>query len=743
MNWIDILWPMMAAASLTLALIHMFVWFKHRRQTDHILFALAATSVAAVGIFELLTMRTLVPSTYADLLRWAHVPNAIMIVCLVGFVRMRFKVGRPWLAAVVVATRLLLLFPDFLSGVNLNFREITALHRLPVWGGDLVSVPVGEPNPWMILGQINVALLLLFLIDAMASVWRTPSNIAQRTMLAICGSMLFFVMLSDIWAVAVVMGLVQAPIAISPAFVLVVVVMSYELGSDVLNATHLATSLKASELNLRESEQRMDMAVRAAGVGLWNRDIVHGEVWLSAIGLRMLGFVAGEKFDRERFYARVHPEDRERLQTSMTEAVEFGGELRNDFRILDGDGGIRWVAARGQVDFGADLAPLRLSGVLLDISERKQAEERFQLVVEAAPNAILMVDSDGRVALANHQAEIVFGRSRAELVGMNFEALVPRVAPSGEHAGPAGDAMTGMMGAGPELFARRKDGSEIPVEIAVNPIQTARGSAVLASIADITKRKRMEREAAQQRDELAHLSRVALLSEISGSLAHELNQPLTAILSNAQAAVRFLARTPPNLDEVSESLANIVESDKRAGEVIRRLRDMLRKSPADHTRLDVNDVVHDVLRIVRNDLLHRNVEIVLGLTPDLPAISGDRVQLQQVVLNLIVNGSDAMVENAEGRRLTLRTQMQAVGSNVEVTVMDLGRGIPELDIERIFSPFVTSKKDGMGLGLAVCTTIITAHRGRLWATNNAERGATVHFCVPTIDDAVSPESDRS
>jgi C4-dicarboxylate-specific signal transduction histidine kinase len=278
-------------------------------------------------------------------------------------------------------------------------------------------------------------------------------------------------------------------------------------------------------------------------------------------------------------------------------------------------------------------------------------------------------------------------------------------------------------------MARRADGRELPVEVAASPVWIAGESFVLVSVTDISERKRMEREASLQRDELAHLSRVALLAELSGSLAHELNQPLTAILSNAQAGLRFMAHTPPDLEEVTRSLVNIVENDKRAGEVIRRLRAMLRKDPADHRPLEVNEVVQDVLRIIRSDLLNRSIELVLDLAPGLPLVDGDRVQLQQVLLNLVMNGSDAMEGMRKGRRLTVRTRLLAPGQ-VEVAVSDLGTGIPEEDLERIFSPFVTSKAEGMGLGLAVCTTIVQSHGGKLWASNNPDGGATLSLSLP-------------
>jgi signal transduction histidine kinase len=168
--------------------------------------------------------------------------------------------------------------------------------------------------------------------------------------------------------------------------------------------------------------------------------------------------------------------------------------------------------------------------------------------------------------------------------------------------------------------------------------------------------------------------------------------------------------------------------------VIRRLRAMLRKEAADHRELDMNEVVADVLRIIRSDLLNRNTETLLELDPGLPVVWGDRIQLQQVLLNLITNGCDAMKDLAKGRALAIRTRGLADGS-VEVSVRDIGRGIPPGDIETIFQPFVSTKAEGMGLGLAVCMTIIESHHGRLWASNNDGPGATVHFLLPAADAA--------
>jgi signal transduction histidine kinase len=256
------------------------------------------------------------------------------------------------------------------------------------------------------------------------------------------------------------------------------------------------------------------------------------------------------------------------------------------------------------------------------------------------------------------------------------------------------------------------------------------GRALLRAVSgDITERRRVEREVAQQRNELTHLSRVAALGEMAGSLAHEINQPLMAILSNARAAQRFMASENPDLGELRAIVGDIVDDDKRAGEIIQRLRTLLRKGEVQRGPLDVNNIVTDVLRLTRNELMNRGVIASTDLTPNLPALLGDRIQLQQVVLNLVMNSCDAMDGVNGNHHLFVRTRV-ADGAGVEVSVSDTGRGIPPADMERIFEPFFTSKKDGMGLGLSVCRTIVGAHGGRLWAESPEGSGATVRFALP-------------
>jgi len=606
MNWVQVVWIIMIGASLMLGVVHLFVWKKQPSQHVSLLFFVLAGSAATYGAFELARMHAATPASLAAVVRWSHVPLAMVIISIVGFVRLYFNAGRLWLAYAVVGLRLAALALNFLTGVNVIFREITALDHLQLWGGAVVVGPIGVPNPWVIVPQLSNLLLVAFIVDASITLWRRGGTVARRRAALVGGSLALCIATAGSFSALVVTGVVHAPTILMPGFFIVVLAMGYELVWDLVTAGQLAAHLRASE-------------------------------------------------------------------------------------------------------------------------------QRFRAVVEAVPNAILLVGEDGVIKLANAQTEGVFGYARDALVGLAVEALMPerfRTSHVGLRQGYVMDAKARMMGTGRELFARRRDGSEIPVEVALNPMHTEKGLSVLVSVVDITRRMQAERAAARQRDELAHLSRVAMLGELSGSLAHELNQPLTAILSNAQAAQRFLAQSPPRVDKVADILIDIVKSDHRAGAVIQRLRSLLRKEEPQRHPLDINEVVEESLRLMRSDLLNRQVVVNSELAQALPAVSGDRNQLQQVLLNLVINGCDSMNGHRADNRLMIRTQKTTNG-NVEVSVADRGAGIPSADLERIFEPFMTTKSHGLGLGLAICRSIVEAHGGRLWATNNADRGATLHCELPS------------
>jgi two-component system, LuxR family, sensor kinase FixL len=250
-------------------------------------------------------------------------------------------------------------------------------------------------------------------------------------------------------------------------------------------------------------------------------------------------------------------------------------------------------------------------------------------------------------------------------------------------------------------------------------------------IIDDAHRKRAEAEPLKTQQQITHLARVAILGELSGALVHELQQPLTAILSNAQAAQLLTAGPEFNVEELREILQDIVSDDKRAGQIIARMRSLLIRGEIQIQRVEIGDLLRNVLALAHSTLIERNIQVDSHIEDGVPAVLGDGVELQQVLLNLILNASESMSANAAtDRRIEIVVAQNAEAGAVRTSVLDCGKGIEVNQLERIFDPFFTTKESGLGLGLAVCHSILTAHKGRLWATNRPDRGAAFHFTLP-------------
>jgi two-component system, LuxR family, sensor kinase FixL len=606
MSWITVIWSMNAAVCLTLAGIYLLVWLKARTAWGYLLFSFGAIAAAAVAACESLLMRADTVEQYGTLMRWSHVFLWLLFVSIVGFTRFHLRAGRPWLAWAVVGTRTLVLAINFHATPNINFKVISGLRHVPFLG-ESISMPAGTLHPWGIVAKLSSVLLLGFLVNASIEVWRRGEG---RWALFLGGSMIFFTT-AAVHSALVERGAIQSPYLISFAFLATILAMAYELSGEVLRAAQLVRELHASEAGLRESEERMTLAAEAANVGVWLHDLVRHEIWASDTWRALFGFTKSERIDFSGFLQRLHPEDREAVNQTLTNALAGDGTYEVECRLVLPGGGMRWIASRGRVEFSDDRKPSHLRGASVDITARKQAELEVQ----------------------------------------------------------------------------------------------------------------------QQRVELAHFSRVSMLGELSASLAHELNQPLGAILRNAEAAELFLQDPSPDLEELRTILADIRKDDQRAGAVIDRMRSLLKRREVAHRPLDLNVLAGEVISLVRPDADARKVRVALEPAASLPLVRGDRVQLQQVLLNLLLNAMDAVNGSApDRRRVTVR--VHAVGARIEVAVSDNGHGIPTDKLARVFEPFFTTKPNGMGMGLPISRTIMEAHLGSIRAENDPAGGATFCFALP-------------
>ncbi len=252
---------------------------------------------------------------------------------------------------------------------------------------------------------------------------------------------------------------------------------------------------------------------------------------------------------------------------------------------------------------------------------------------------------------------------------------------------------------------------------------------------DLTERKRAEAEAREMQMELAHANRMATMGQLTASIAHEINQPIGATLTNAQAALRWLRAEPPDLAALGRALDRIVQDSNRAGSIVHRIRALIKKAPPRMEGLAINDAILEIIALTRSEIAKQGITLQTQLAEGLPDIQGDRVQLQQVVLNLIVNAIEAMSQTSEGARDLFISSAPDGADGVQVSVRDLGPGFAPSTLEHVFDPFYTTKSTGLGMGLSICRSIINAHGGRLWAEANEPQGAIFWFTVPARNNA--------
>lgn len=442
------------------------------------------------------------------------------------------------------------------------------------------------------------------------------------------------------------------------------------------------------------------------------------------------------------------------------EAAAVGALLATPLSVGGQPLGFMALMASGERDWSdEEVMRLQLVAGMVSSALLRRNSDRALRSSDALSGAVLaslsarvaVLDRGGRIVRVNQAwqgAATVVGGGSADIGANYLDACRSALA----HDPVAADVVRGieivLAGNGAGDF-RTEYGSSLGSgwcwdELVIEPLRVPQGGAVVM-LTDATARKRAELEAEAHRAEAAHAARGATLGELAAGLAHELNQPLAAILTNVQASQRLLESEPLRLELLRDIMNDIAADDVRAAEIIRRMRALLKKGQRDVQPLDLSQLAGDVLRLVASDAILRRVRVHARLEPDLPGIVGDRVQLQQVILNLVVNGLESMSQVAAGHRhLTIRTT-QPDTDWVEVTVQDTGPGVSAEIMKRIYEPFFSTKPDGLGMGLSICRSIAEAHAGRLEASNNPAGGATFVFALPvagTPSDTHSPRQEQ-
>ena len=362
MSWITVLWSMNTAVCLTLAAFYGVVWCKQRDSWVHLLFSSSAVAAAAISAFELYMMNARTVEQYQLSVRWVHVPTWLLTVSFVAFVQLYLHAGRRWLAWSIYSLRTLVLILNFIFPVSINFRAVTDIYHFS-WAGQMISVPVGVPNPWGLISNFSLLLLLIFSVDATITVWRRGD---RRRALLVGGSMIFGAILA--WHVPLVIwGLVEVPFFLGFTYTATVLAMGYELSNDMARAARLTHELKITE-------KRLSLAADSANLGMWEWDLNTDEIWVTPERRAQLGFPISGRITSEQLISRWHPDDRDKVRRALNDAIESGRGYDAEFRIVLADGNVRWVASRGRVHVDERGKPMRLIGISLDITARKEAE---------------------------------------------------------------------------------------------------------------------------------------------------------------------------------------------------------------------------------------------------------------------------------------------------------------------------------------------------------------------------------
>jgi two-component system sensor kinase FixL len=483
-------------------------------------------------------------------------------------------------------------------------------------------------------------------------------------------------------------------------------------------------------------DQNARSGAEAFGVGAWDLELSSRKLNWSSATRELFGVAPDTPVDYDLFLSLLDAQDRDRTARAVQQSIDTGCSFDIQYRVHRHSEDGHWVRALGRTINGPDGAPARLSGIMLDINREKRLEEtvrmrerHFRSILDTIPDAMIVIDEHGIMQFFSSAAERQFGYSEPEAIGKNISSLMPEPDRSRHDGYIARYLKTGerrIIGIGRIVTGMRKDGTTFPMHLTIGEMHSGGSLFFTGFVRDLTEQQQTQARLQELQSELVHVSRLSAMGEMASALAHELNQPLSAISNYMKGSRRLLAgSTDANAPKVEAALDRAAEQAIRAGDIIRRLRDFVARDASEKRVESLSKMIEEAGALGLTGAREQGVFLRFNLDPTCDLVLADRVQVQQVLVNLF---RKAMA--ASTHRELIASNTKAADDMIEISVSDTGHGFAGDALAHLFQPFFTTKETGMGVGLSISRTIIETHGGRMWAETNRAGGATFRFTLP-------------
>jgi two-component system sensor kinase FixL len=504
-----------------------------------------------------------------------------------------------------------------------------------------------------------------------------------------------------------------------------------------------------SHLGAAVRDQSPQWEIDESGVGLWELDVATGEMACSPATRQMFGLAADTPVSYDIFLSRLAPEDRDRTMLAVRQCVDDGGSLDLQHHVIDTNHQKRWIRLRGGSVRAKGGPSRRVSGVALDIGDQKHLEEALRTreshlrsILDTVPDAMIVIDERGVIQSFSSAAERLFGYSGPEAIGRNVSILMPEPDRTRHDSYLGRYTTTGerhIIGIGRIVSGRRRDGSTFPMHLSIGEMQSGGERYFTGFVRDLTEHQQTQARLQELQSELVHVSRLSAMGEMASALAHELNQPLSAISNYMKGSRRLLTGSPdPNATKIETALDRAAEQAMRAGQIIRRLRNFVSRGESEKRVESVSKLIEEAGALGLTGAREQGVLLRFDLDRDHDLVLVDRVQIQQVLVNLFRNALEAMTNSA--RRELVAANTMVADDMIEISISDTGHGFAEGVEGHLFQTFFTTKETGMGVGLSISRSIIEAHGGRMHAESNASGGATFRFTLPAANEGAAGDA---